>query len=489
MKKLAMIAIALVLLVNMLVATPVYADTQGSQAREEAVVGNNVIQTSTLIGYRNSVLGLTSEVFAKNGTVSAWEVYSKSGRLGLLLLRPQSGSTYKIIGLDIRDVMQGLNRFTFTPQLGGSANVEAGDILGLYIETASVYYTANTSDRVSRCDGTNNCIDNVNVQLAPGQTISLPDGPDPRSISVSANVTYESPLGPLTDLQGTWYGKGWNVIAIPIERESGTHTDCVAVISPDSKESFCIHAEPYCEILDISNRIEVNNKLFPTNIVVPGLAYDQKVIASQSWQPGDAPPECPSDFSTNPDFKQIHAEKGTWLFLGQEGNTDKVARIFSLGRGVMTLAMGKGESQTLQAIEPTGGFPVAELGDDRTRYNTPYTDLNALLGNFFNLDNPNEVLDNEVIGGDAMVIKVSTDNSGGAIASIPFFDTPSDIEGAFQVPRFKSTFWIENINNKEQLQLQYSQTTDLDFRKDVSGDLVLWPHVDVSKLCKDTYCE
>lgn len=320
------------------------------------------------------------------------------------------------------------------------------------------------------------------------------------SLLYTNNAYADDPLGPLTYLEGTWYGKGWNVIAIPIERKSGINTNC---IRESGKESFCIHAEPYCEILDISNRIKVDNKLFPKDIVVHGLAYEQKVIAYPNWQPGTEIPECPSpsDFPKDShSFTKIHAEKGTWLFLGREKSTEKVARIFSLGRGVMALAMGEGKIQNLEEtvdekgdkipkIKPTGGFPVAELGTDRDRYNTPYTDLKDTLEDFFNLENPNEVLDKKAIEGDAMVLKVSTDNSGGAIASIPFFDTPNDIEGAFQIPRFQSTFWIENIKNPDKLQLQYSETTDLDFRKDDSGNLVLWPHVDVSTLCKENYCD
>lgn len=475
MKKLATIAIALVVLATMLVATPVYADT--------GVVGNPPIDRKSSDTWSNFVIGLTSEVFAKAATVSSWEVYVKNeGDLGLLLLRPKSGSTYKIIGSDIETARAGLNQFTFTPDLGGTAKVKAGDILGLYIGSAKVDFDDGTDDTVGWC-ARNNCITNANAQLAAGKTITI--NQEKRRYSVSAKWL---DLGPLTDLKGTWYGKGWNVIAIPIKRESGTETNCE--IQDNGKESFCIHTEPYCEILDISKSIEVDNKLFPENIVVPGLAYDQKVFASQSWKPGDAPPKCPRDFSSDPDFKQIHGEKGNWLFLETERKTQKIARIFSLGRGVMALAMGKGEStKNLQAIERTGGFPVAELGTDRERYNSPYTILDSNLGNFFNLDNPNEVLDKELIKGKATILKVSTDNSGGAIASIPFFDTPNDLEGAFQVPSFKSTFWIENIKDPDNLQLQYSQTTDLDFRKDDSGNLVLWPHVDVATLCKDNYCQ
>ena len=151
--------------------------------------------------------------------------------------------------------------------------------------------------------------------------------------------------------------------------------------------------------------------------------------------------------------------------------------------------MGQVFTENLQEIPEVGGFPVAELGADRARYNGPYVLLKAQLGEFFNLENPNEVLNRDMIKGNATTIELSTDNSGGDIATIPFFNKPNDVVGAFKVPRFKSIFWIENTDDKNNLRLQYSQTTDLDFRKDLNRDLVMWPHVDVATLCKGAPCK
>ena len=302
------------------------------------------------------------------------------------------------------------------------------------------------------------------------------------------NLEPDPNLGPLAHLEGTWYGQGWNMIAIPIKRVSGTHTECTIDNDSDSKESFCIHAEPFCDVLDFNKKTQTVDKLFPENITVFGLEYEHTVFSSNSWKPGDPVPACPNNVSENGYFKKIHGEKGAWLLLGEEQGKDKVARIFSLTRGNTVLALGQAQSQKLEEIKETGGFPVAELGKDRERYNGPYRDLRDILKGDFNLENPNEVLDQRLIKGNATVLEVSTDKEGGAIASIPFFDMANGVEGDFQIPKFKSTFWIENTNNKSELQLQYSETTDFDFRKDLSGDLVLWPHVDVSTLCKDSYC-
>ena len=289
-------------------------------------------------------------------------------------------------------------------------------------------------------------------------------------------------FSPLTYFQGKWYGKGWNLVVLPIEKEpSSTDTQCVL---ETGKGNFCIKTAPYCEILEFDKSFKITNKLFPENIVVDALPYVQKVFLFDSWKPGDPLPECSRDAE---EMKVFHGEDGTLLFLGKEGTTDKVARIFSLPNGVMVLAMGKGELQDLQEIKKTGGLPVAEL-ENREVYNKPYDRLEDELGDFFSAINPNDVLDKEVIKGDAMVLELSTDNSGGAIVTVPYLNQPSDAVGAFQMPKFKSTFWIENINEKKNLQLQYSQTIDFEFIKDVSGNLILWPHVDVATLCKDDYC-
>lgn len=293
-------------------------------------------------------------------------------------------------------------------------------------------------------------------------------------------------LGPLTDLEGKWFGQGWNIIAIPIEAQRSTQTICD---SETGSENFCVHAEPYCEILDISGGFNVQNRLFPETLEIFGLEYDQQVFSPKGWQPGDPLPDCLDDFANSEDFDVIHGEKGTWLLLGEAGTTQNIVRTFSLPRGNIILAAGQAKSENLDAIPQTGGFPVANLGSFLALYNTPYSTLDSLLGDALNLQNPNEVLDKAIVKGNAMVLEVSTDNTGGAIASIPLLDRPNDVEGAFRVPAFKSTFWIENIDDKDNLQLQYSQTTDIDFLKDISGDLILWPHVDVSTLRKDTECK
>ncbi|MEM9540275.1 MAG: hypothetical protein AAGA60_12340 [Cyanobacteria bacterium P01_E01_bin.42] len=172
MKKLVMIAVGLIMLVSVLTSTPAYADIP-AKCSEEAIIGNEAIDRSVYDGWSNFVLGLTNEVFAEAGTVSEWKVYvNNPGSVGMLLLRQQVDSTYKIIGSDIETAKAGLNQFTFTPKEGGSAKVETGDILGLYIGSAKVDFDSGTDDKVGWCGG-NGCITNVNTQLAAGQTISI----------------------------------------------------------------------------------------------------------------------------------------------------------------------------------------------------------------------------------------------------------------------------------------------------------------------------
>ncbi|NEP43766.1 MAG: hypothetical protein F6K35_32890, partial [Okeania sp. SIO2H7] len=70
LKKLAAIAIALVLLAIMLVATPVYAET--------VMVGNDPIKTEYSNYPLSNAIALIDEVFTKAGTVLSWEVYTRT---------------------------------------------------------------------------------------------------------------------------------------------------------------------------------------------------------------------------------------------------------------------------------------------------------------------------------------------------------------------------------------------------------------------------
>ncbi len=196
----------------------------------------------------------------------------------------------------------------------------------------------------------------------------------PEETVVGNNVTDR--FSPLTDLEGKWYGKGWNLVVLPIEKESSSTDPDPQCVLETGKENFCIKTAPYCEILEFNKSFKITNKLFPENIVVDALPYVQKVFLFENWKPSASLPDCSRDAEG---MKPFHDENGTLVFLGKEGTTDKVARIFSLPNGVMVLAMGKGELQHLQEIKKIGGLPVAEL-ESRKDYNKPYDQLDHELG-------------------------------------------------------------------------------------------------------------
>ena len=151
-------------------AVSVVLGMAASTAQAATIVGNDTINRRHADGWSNFTLTLNSEVFSEAGTVSEWEVYANNpGNLGMLLLRDIGGSQYKVIGADFENAVAGVNKFSFNPDTG-SANVEAGDILGLFIGSAKVDFDGG-GDSVGWCSN-NSCITNFETQLAAGQTIS-----------------------------------------------------------------------------------------------------------------------------------------------------------------------------------------------------------------------------------------------------------------------------------------------------------------------------
>lgn len=155
------------------------------------MVGNDAIDRASADGWSEFVLGLTSETFTAAGTVTDWQVYAaNTGTLGMLLLRNTGGNDYQVVGVDNETITTaGLNNFAFTPD-SGSAQVQAGDILGLYIGSAKVDFDLpDSSDSVNWCSGTGCASGGVDA----GATVSLTGGPQNRTYS--ANVTLsEVPL-------------------------------------------------------------------------------------------------------------------------------------------------------------------------------------------------------------------------------------------------------------------------------------------------------
>ncbi len=275
-------------------------------------------------------------------------------------------------------------------------------------------------------------------------------------------------LGPLKDLAGTWVGKGWNMIAVPINsRLPRNSVGCPGRLPKDDNESFCVEIMPYVETLTFTPiGAPVPNRGFPIDTFVVGLHYQQVVSDANTFQP-------------------LHIENGMWLLLDKEKKI--VSRLSSIPHGDSLLAIGKYfETEGNFQIPAIQGLPALDRPALGLGYNTPYLRAEGVPP--FVPSNPNQmlqdVIDKQKLVKTVVLDNVSTENEGG-ISNIPFIKKNADATS------FESTFWIEEVedeNGNEFLQLQYSQTTALEFINDFTSQdpdkLIMWPHVDVATLVK-----
>ncbi len=256
-------------------------------------------------------------------------------------------------------------------------------------------------------------------------------------------------FGPLTDLIGTWVGsKGWNLVAVP-----------------NQKGSFQLIVAPYTETLTITPLSTPTPNRGATIIQqVPTLMYNLSIHDSINGN-------------------LLHAENGTWLLLNDCPSDFTIARLASIPHGDSLLALGSSSITqgpppipTISTLPITGGG--APLG-----YTDPYLTPGPPG---FNKVNPNAIL-LDAIKGQTIIsstnIFVSTANQGG-INNIPFVTKNAN------TTRFEAIFWIETVQNpqtgKTFLQLQYSQTTILEFLPQFqdSSKLIQWPHVNINTMVK-----
>jgi hypothetical protein len=256
-------------------------------------------------------------------------------------------------------------------------------------------------------------------------------------------------FGPLTNLIGTWVGaKGWNLVAVP-----------------NQKGGFLLLVRPYTETLTITALSTPTPNRGETIIQqVPTLLYSLNIHDAENGS-------------------LLHAENGNWLLLPDCPSGFSIARTAAIPHGDSILAIGsssvnQGPPQ-IPAIstKPITG-PRAPLG---------YSDVYLTPGpEGFNKVNPNATLLAAIAGQDIVSstnLFVSTANQGG-IHNIPFVTKNANTTS------FEATYWIETVKNpatgKTFLQLQYSQTTILEFIPQF-GDptkLIQWPHVNINTMVK-----
>jgi hypothetical protein len=262
-------------------------------------------------------------------------------------------------------------------------------------------------------------------------------------------VETTSIFGPLTDLIGTWVGtKGWNLVAVP--NQNGGFTLIVA---------------PYTETLTITPlSTPTPNRGEKIIQQVPTLMYNLSIHDSQTGS-------------------LMHAENGTWLLVPDCPSDYSIARLASIPHGDSLLAMG---SSTV-----TKGAPyIPEISTlPISGHATPFGYTEVYLEPEipgFSKTNPNATLINDIQGQNILSstnLFVSTANKGG-ITNIPFVTQNAN------TTKFEATFWIETVENPATghtfLQLQYSQTTILEFLPQFGNPTqrIQWPHVNINTMVK-----
>ena len=279
-------------------------------------------------------------------------------------------------------------------------------------------------------------------------------------------------LGALADLPGTWVGKGFNIVALPAKHENKIFR--LMLNATTEFITFTLIGGP------IPDR-----GFLQDDISFVGVHYFQQVV----------------DRATS---AGLHLEPGMWLNLPATTaplQPATVARLSTIPHGDSLLAQGPSFSvvggpkidtvSTLPfRLDQTTGAPVRQfpLG-----YTDPY--MTAPLppgipqGSGIN---PNLVLLDAIKGQNivkTVVLFVNATPVGG-INGTPLAppSKPNDVGGIVNIPFVKANadanslsaiFWIETVQNPDGsqfLQLQYTQTTILDF------DGIKWPHISVGTL-------
>lgn len=285
-----------------------------------------------------------------------------------------------------------------------------------------------------------------------------------------AEVVLEQ-LNYLANLSGTWIGNGFSLISLP---------------DRGSPHRFRLKLTPTKEIMTLRpiGAPIPNRGSAQEDISFLGLHYFQQV----------------SDAVTN---AALHLEPGLWLTIPateapRQGPT--IVRLGTTPHGNSLLAQGPLPTKKINGKPDIGAVDALPFTLD------PFTGARRDVSNYAYLKpfltpelphwiprgsavNPNLILRKDIqaqdieetielkvsatpIGGIAP-LPASTAGAGGGITNIPFL-----IPNANAIA-FAATFWIETVKNEDQstrVQLQYSQTTILDFNG------LKWPHITVATL-------
>lgn len=331
--------------------------------------------------------------------------------------------------------------------------------------------------------------------------------------------TIKQQLGPLVEMPGTWVGRGFNMIWLPVAPGDRQNPKIVR----QNGDDFRLKLNAVHERLTFSNTGMIPNRGHDQpDITFFGLSYLQEI----------------NDAETD---ETLHIETGMWLNLPKDNKDPSsspwkwsVARMATIPHGDALFAQGPYRHNPTR-LEPNKGpflgfipdpTPFSLDGTGKRTNTTSPAILDELNGasapagiNPKAVLNPNQVLidaldtqkstpnDQNVIETIVMAISANpvgnidltqpakdddahraqnaksdgtpavppNPNIPGSITNIPFVDRNANADS------FAAIFWIETVQNPDGscfMQLQYTQTVILDF-----GGLK-WPHISVATLVK-----
>jgi hypothetical protein len=255
-------------------------------------------------------------------------------------------------------------------------------------------------------------------------------------------------LGPLANLNGTWFGsRGWELIAVP-NFASGPN-------------AFRLILRPYIEVITFTPiGAQVPDRGAKSDLFITGLVYEMRICDAETNEP-------------------LHLETGMWFYL--PGQEQEIARSATIPHGDAMLALGSHLSHPGGPKIQSDVSAIPVVNDAPLGYLDPYLNQPGP----FHPHSINDTLlaDNEgldILATD--VLEISTQSPGG-ILNIPFVTQNAN------ATELNSIWWIEQVQSSDPdhpiMQLQYTQTTSMEFieQPDKSG-LINWPHVNVNTLRK-----
>jgi hypothetical protein len=274
-----------------------------------------------------------------------------------------------------------------------------------------------------------------------------------------------NPLGPLSELEGKWSGKGFNTIWRP-NHTAGQDRFLELNLTEDD-----------IEFTEIKGPIP-NRGLLQDDIQMFGFTYLQQI----------------KDLNNK---AGLHIEPGIWASVPQTENPAEpptVVRMASIPHGTTVVAEGTSLDVSGPPIinatnitpftigNPAGTitFPESNLSIP-TAFRSPPADIAGITQSM--VDNPNSVLTSAIAGQTitrTVVLQVSTTPAapvvGGGTANTAFLQGAAAGPNA-QAALVSAIFWLETLKgHREARQLQYTQTVLLNFNG------LSWPHVTVGTL-------